>query len=204
MKVFILVFLFVPGLLLSQDIDRTLYQEINIIEAFAMSRNSTSGTGQYYRSTVHFLRREGFTNINARVFVTISQREFSFNYDIMIPSDYSHGAYFQRGTLHDINRFQVVTIYYRLTAHGNELDHVEKINGKYFIVEASYRTLENLRLRTSGNLSAGVILTIQRGETVIVLEEGAMDYIDGISSKWVKVRLNNGTEGWCFGGYLGF
>jgi hypothetical protein len=37
---------------------------------------------------------------------------------------------------------------------------------------------------------------------VFVLETGVEDTIDGIKANWVKVRLADGTEGWCFGGYL--
>jgi hypothetical protein len=38
--------------------------------------------------------------------------------------------------------------------------------------------------------------------TVFVLELGKEDTIDNMKANWVKVRLENGTEGWCFGGYL--
>jgi len=36
------------------------------------------------------------------------------------------------------------------------------------------------------------------------IEEGSIETIDGFTSAWVKVRLGDNTEGWCFGGYLGF
>jgi len=44
---------------------------------------------------------------------------------------------------------------------------------------------------------------MQRGELVTVIKEGNVETIDGITSIWVKVKLDDGTEGWCFGGYLG-
>jgi hypothetical protein len=47
-------------------------------------------------------------------------------------------------------------------------------------------------------------MLINRGAWVQIVEEGETETIDGLSSAWVKVRLQDNTEGWCFGGYLGF
>jgi len=36
------------------------------------------------------------------------------------------------------------------------------------------------------------------------LEEGETETINDVTSAWVKVKLLNKKEGWCFGGYLGY
>jgi len=54
----------------------------------------------------------------------------------------------------------------------------------------------------SGNLSGEIIQTIRNGEFITVLEKGTRETIDGITSMWIRVRMNDGTEGCCFGGYI--
>ena len=77
-----------------------------------------------------------------------------------------------------------------------------------------YRVAENLRLRETENTSSAVITTMQAGTRVKVLAAGKEETIDGISSNWVQVEVQQeardkdgntipaGTTGWCFGGYL--
>jgi len=43
---------------------------------------------------------------------------------------------------------------------------------------------------------------ITKGTRLRLLGIGAKDKIDGITAPWVKVRLSDGTEGWCFAGYV--
>lgn len=52
-------------------------------------------------------------------------------------------------------------------------------------------------------MSSDILQTIGKGEWVTVLEEGNEETIDGLTSIWVKIRLRDNNEGWCFGGYLG-
>jgi hypothetical protein len=66
----------------------------------------------------------------------------------------------------------------------------------------TYRTAEVLRLRTSEDKNSELIMEMPGNTVVHVVETGAKDSIDGITANWVKVRLDNGAEGWCFGGYL--
>jgi hypothetical protein len=65
-----------------------------------------------------------------------------------------------------------------------------------------YRTVEILKLRVTEERTSEIITEIPENTTVLVLETGAEDTIDSIKANWVKVRLADGTEGWCFGGYL--
>jgi hypothetical protein len=72
----------------------------------------------------------------------------------------------------------------------------------------------NLRLRNSPKLTAPVLVTLQAGVIVKVIQLGASTTIDGINGNWVKVEmvydgkdkdnkvLHQGTMGWCFSGYL--
>ena len=75
---------------------------------------------------------------------------------------------------------------------------------QYFVLGDYYRTQENLRLRVHPNLEADTILIINRGEWVQIIEEGEIEIIDDLTSAWVKIKLQNATEGWSFGGYLGY
>ena len=70
-----------------------------------------------------------------------------------------------------------------------------------------------LRLRSSPNLSAEKVATLEAGTLVRVVEVGAKATIDGATANWVKVETVNGgrfVEGgsadgaayWAFGGYL--
>ena len=72
----------------------------------------------------------------------------------------------------------------------------------------------NLRLRSTEDTSSTVTTTMQKGTTVKIIKTGSQDTIDGITSNWVQVEVQNsakdkdgkaiktGTTGWCFGGYL--
>jgi hypothetical protein len=187
----LIMFVF-PILTYAQSIDKSIYRETRLTDAYGSIENIFE-RACYYKSRVHF---EGFSvnpdrSINALFFQNGS----------LINLHYSNN--FPR-----INRFQLVNIYYKFVLeHGNFriiLDLIEFINDSYFIIGDQYRTLDNLRLRSAGSLSGNVILTIQRRAWVTILQEGNVQTIDGITSTWVKVRLAGGREGWCFGGYLGY
>ena len=73
---------------------------------------------------------------------------------------------------------------------------------------------ENLKLRSSEASSPQVLVVMQAGTKVKILELGKAETIDGISSNWVKIEvqagakdrdgkpIKAGTIGWCYGGYL--
>jgi len=195
MKFLTLAFLFLPYFLFAQNIDRSLYQEISLQEAHDI-RASNPATIQYYRSLAHF-ERTYFNQVMGRLNVII----------YMTPNSFTTFNYFGGHSLGiRIEPFQVVMLYYRFrregTAFRSILDHIEIVD-KFLIAGTRYTVMENLRLRSYGNLTGEIIRTIPRGELVTVLEEGNQETINGLTSIWVRVRLNDNTEGWCFGGYLG-
>lgn len=69
-------------------------------------------------------------------------------------------------------------------------------------VDSVYRTTDNLRLRSAEDTTSDILTTLEKGTRVIVKELGKQQTIDGITANWVQVKLEDGTEGWCFGGYL--
>jgi hypothetical protein len=179
--------------LYAQSIDKSLYQEVHLSEAYKIRENNPQGT-QYYKSLAHFRDAEynnfmGWTQV---IFYEKGSQYTSFIYYSNFP---------------DLRPFQIVVIYYRFIHKSNGsfdsvLDHIELVD-RYLIVGTRYKAMENLRLRNKGSLSGEIIQIIKRDEWIIVLEEGNEETIDGKTSIWVKVRLNDNTEGWCFGGYLG-
>lgn len=61
---------------------------------------------------------------------------------------------------------------------------------------------DSLRLRSGGSIRESSIKTLAKGTRVTIVETGRVDYIDDMVNYWTKVRLDDGSEGWCFGGYL--
>ena len=61
---------------------------------------------------------------------------------------------------------------------------------------------DNLNIRESSGLNGKKLYTAKKGNVLNIIEIGAKDKIDGITAPWVKVRLPDGTEGWCFSGYV--
>lgn len=62
--------------------------------------------------------------------------------------------------------------------------------------------IESLRLRKEESTASAILQTMDRGTPVKITALGKQQTIDGITANWVKVKLDDGTEGWCFGGYL--
>ena len=71
----------------------------------------------------------------------------------------------------------------------------------------------NLRIRESESTNSRTKLTMGKGCHLKVIQVGKLEKIDGITSNWVKVEIEEGkdkdgkkitpgTTGWCFGGYL--
>lgn len=62
--------------------------------------------------------------------------------------------------------------------------------------------VESLRLRNQESTESETIMTMQPGTAVKIIDLGKQQTIDGITANWVNVSLEDGTAGWCFGGYL--
>ena len=87
--------------------------------------------------------------------------------------------------------------------------------GTYFVRKHSYMVKERLKLRSSEGVNSSVIGIMEKGTFVRFIECGNIEYINGVVSVWVKVRilwtpegisekqLPEGTTGYCFGAYLG-
>jgi hypothetical protein len=73
---------------------------------------------------------------------------------------------------------------------------------KKFTVGEKYHNAENLRIRSNAGINSSAIKTIPRDTIVEVLSIGKTEKIDDITAPWVQVKTQDGTTGWCFGGYL--
>jgi hypothetical protein len=194
-KKFILLLLFLPGYLFGQNIDKSLYREVPMMALAEYPHEET----RYFKSIAHF--RESFIGniLDKSLRIKVHVGEDYYFLDVPVSLNI---------VVSGIKPFRMVRMYYHVVkvswgeAFNRTLHHIE-LADKYFMVETRYIVMENLRLRTIGSLTGGIIRLIRADEWVTVLEEGNAETIDGISSVWVKVRLDNNTEGWCFGGYLG-
>lgn len=76
-----------------------------------------------------------------------------------------------------------------------------------------YITTDNLKVRENEGLNGKALFTLKKDSRIFVLEIGKKEKIDGIDSNWVKIvtdksldkdgkEIEQGKEGWCFGGYL--
>ena len=61
---------------------------------------------------------------------------------------------------------------------------------------------DNLNIRESSSLSGKKLYTAKKDSALNIIEGGRKETIDGITAPWIKVRLRDGTEGWCFAGYV--
>jgi len=187
------VVLIFPLFLHAQGFDSSEYQEVSLREAYENRKNDPEGN-HYYLSLVHI------TGTHYNSFMGYMQ---VFAYKDDQTSSLKYYPDFPR-----LEPFQVAVIYFHFLYYPEHqafdviLDRIEPVNDQYFIVGDRYTVQENLRLRSTPNLSGSIKVTMQKGEFVTVLEEGEVETIDDVTSAWVKVRLKNNTEGWCFGGYL--
>ena len=147
------------------------------------------------------VRDDGYYNNINRILTGRGNHFLQGDYFVIVFSltDYrimSHRFYYPR------DNFMRVEIWTDNRLTGIETYNV--INITDFIAGNRYITTANLRLRTAGNLSGEIIRTMQNGEFITVLEKGARETINGITSVWIRVRMDDGTEGWCFGGYVDY
>lgn len=73
---------------------------------------------------------------------------------------------------------------------------------KNHVVNSSCMVIETLRLRKEEDTTSEALQKMDRGTFVQIAALGKQQTIDGITANWVKVELEDGSEGWCFGGYL--
>lgn len=76
---------------------------------------------------------------------------------------------------------------------------------KYFPNSFLAMTTDRLKLRTSPELSSTVILVLDMGSEVTVIESDITSgpkEIDGVSSAWYYIVTPKGERGWVWGGYL--
>lgn len=73
---------------------------------------------------------------------------------------------------------------------------------KNHVVNSSCTVIETLRLRKEEDTTSETMLKMERGTFVRITALGKQQTVDGITANWVKVELEDGSEGWCFGGYL--
>jgi hypothetical protein len=194
-KKFILLLLFLSGYLFGQNIDKSLYREVPMMALAEYPQEEN----HYFKSVAHF--RESFIGNIFYKTLRIKVHAGRDYYFLDVPTSLDI-------VVSGIKPFQIVTMYYHVIevwsgAFERKLHHIE-LSDKYLIVDTRYVAMENLRLRTTSNLTGRIIKIIRADEWVTVLEEGDAEIIDGISSVWVKVRSDDNAEGWCFGGYLGF
>ncbi|BDC97571.1 SH3 domain-containing protein [Treponema saccharophilum] len=109
----------------------------------------------------------------------------------------------------DMPHFTPLEIYYHHEASksGKEWWYRNNIDGWRVLddirfVGQKYIATDALRIRKSPSLSAEQVGRLSKDERATVIEVGEKVTIDGIESAWVKVRAKDGTEGWCFAGYL--
>jgi formylglycine-generating enzyme required for sulfatase activity len=62
----------------------------------------------------------------------------------------------------------------------------------------------NVRVRDKSDLNSTVLIKLNKGDKVQVIEQGKKEEIDSMEASWYKVVLENKTEGWVYGYYLDF
>ena len=109
--------------------------------------------------------------------------------------------------IHSLSSYSMIETLERLSGiDGKLLELIQKelAADQYFVIGDYYKTKDFTRLMNRPSLSGNVLTTISKNDWVNVLEEGETETINDVTSAWVKVKLLNKKEGWCFGGYLGY
>ncbi|MBQ2571172.1 MAG: SH3 domain-containing protein [Treponema sp.] len=95
-----------------------------------------------------------------------------------------------------------------------EVSNNTKDENNHVTSDLTLRCTNNLRLRASDNTDSPIITTMNAGTMVKILKLGREDENNGVVSYWVLVevlpggkdrdlnRIPDGTQGWCFGGFL--
>lgn len=180
----------------ADDFDESKYKEVTFYQARKETVDK-GGEEKYFKTKCH-----------------IVANTYSFGFFLGFYGDADRMDFSNRDTIHlhsfpeDIPMFTSVEIYYHYFVYAGEslyggkrldgwkvLDDVRFTGQKYVATDA-------LKIRESPSLSAKQTGRLQKGERTTVIRTGEKAIIDGIESAWVKVRTRDGTEGWCFAGYL--
>lgn len=65
-----------------------------------------------------------------------------------------------------------------------------------------YTTDYYLNVRAEGRIDSRKIKIINPGSLFIITEKGRSDTINGVQGIWMKIKLIDGSEGWCFSAYI--
>ena len=109
-----------------------------------------------------------------------------------------------------LNRFSFYPLRIRYSTHGFRLvrsvPEVSKsrqgLFGSRYSAGKRVYAADNLNIRAAPNVRGEKVVLAGKGSPLTVLEEGKKETIDGITAPWIKVRLPDGKEGWCFAGYV--
>ena len=74
--------------------------------------------------------------------------------------------------------------------------------GVSFSFNPTHKTTDRLRVRENPDTASAIVITLDTGTHVQLLETGASETIGEITAPWVKVLSENGFTGWAFSGYL--
>lgn len=112
---------------------------------------------------------------------------------------------------HMLNRFSLWPLRVRYPTHGFRLARsvvqpfsqaAQKTSAGRYSAGSVHYASDNLNIRSEPNLQAQKVGLIPKGQSLTLIETGQAAHIDGITAPWVRVRLQDGTEGWCFSGYI--
>jgi hypothetical protein len=90
---------------------------------------------------------------------------------------------------------------------NGEKKNIPKIvkDGIYTIPECNFLVIaENVRLRSEPLTSSNseIIGKLKKFQKVVSIGTGVTEKIDNLEAPWYKIRLEDGTEGWVFGGFV--
>ncbi len=90
--------------------------------------------------------------------------------------------------------------------NGNNKENNEIIKDSIYEIPEQCKGLviaDNVRIRQSpsSNSSVNIIGKLNKFQKVTLLGYSDSEKIDGMESPWYKIRLEDGTEGWIFGGF---
>lgn len=88
-------------------------------------------------------------------------------------------------------------------APGKELPSGNGVQAAATTVRTGYLNDDRIRLRKGPGTGTDSLGTYPVNTTFTIIEDsGVMQTIDGLTSEWIKVRLNDGTEGYFYGQYV--
>jgi len=80
----------------------------------------------------------------------------------------------------------------------------KELADKYFMAGGYYKIKHHTSIHKHPYSESEIISVIDEGEWVQVIEEGESSSRNGITSVWLKLKLEDNTEGWIFGGFVSY